>query len=689
LDDPLNGALNIRAVGTQSAFPQSSHGRYLAVFALSLGIFLPSLPVTGQEATAKYPNQPSHQLRTLTTAREVHDLTVEDAARHYPVHFRAICIVCYPDWHGFFANDGASTVYVETRNQVLLTAAIHSGTLLEIDGVTGPGEYAPIVDRSSLRVLGERPLPPARLVSLDRLSSGVEEGQWVAFEGTVRSIEHRDSMLALVVASGRLQVEVMTLPGGQESGRLLNARVRVRGTVGPVFNKRAQLTAIHVYSPSLDDIRVLRPALIDPFSIPLRPVKGVFEYAPGAGIDHLVRIRGVVTARLGQTVYLNDGVQGASVLSREVTTVEPGDIVDAAGYPALGDPAHTIVDAIFRQLGTAPTPEPKTVSVKEALSGTVEGDLVRLEGRVIEQQKTADQSTLLVDAGGVVFSAILPGELREQSLASLRDGSRIQLTGICVITETQATRHFLLPKAFQILMRSPSDVVVIESPSWWTVPHALLVLAFVLTGMLAVLAWGFALRRRVAQQTDLLRNQADRLRESEEKFRQMALHDALTGLATRLLLKDRMDVALESARRHRTGLAVLIVDLDRFKEVNDTHGHEAGDEVLRATAQRLLKAVRIVDTVARLGGDEFVVLLPDLKHLHAAERIAANLVESLAVPIPFNGVDIQVSGSIGVSAVSALGLNGENLMRDADAALYLAKAKGRNCFQVYARQNSR
>jgi diguanylate cyclase (GGDEF)-like protein len=92
----------------------------------------------------------------------------------------------------------------------------------------------------------------------------------------------------------------------------------------------------------------------------------------------------------------------------------------------------------------------------------------------------------------------------------------------------------------------------------------------------------------------------------------LALHDALTGLATRLLLRDRLDTAVDAARRRQTGLALLMVDLDKFKDINDTFGHHAGDEVLRVTADRLLAAVRKADTVARFGGDEFVVLLADL-----------------------------------------------------------------------------
>jgi diguanylate cyclase (GGDEF)-like protein len=163
----------------------------------------------------------------------------------------------------------------------------------------------------------------------------------------------------------------------------------------------------------------------------------------------------------------------------------------------------------------------------------------------------------------------------------------------------------------------------------------------------------------------------------------MALHDALTGLATRLLLQDRLDTALEAANRHQTGLALLLVDLDKFKEVNDTFGHQAGDEVLRVTADRLVEAVRKVDTVARIGGDEFVVLLTDLRDAHAAERIAANIVETLAIPIPFGGREVPVTTSVGVCSAVAGELDAEALFKGADAALYLAKASGRNCLRVF------
>jgi diguanylate cyclase (GGDEF)-like protein len=621
---------------------------------------------------------------TLTTARAVHSLTRAQAQLRYPVHLRAVCVVCFADWHGFWVHDGVSGVYVETKNHVPLTAAIHPGIMLDIEGVTGPGEYRPIVDQAALRILGEGPLPPAQDVSLDRLSTGEYDGQWIAFEGTVRSASPRDRALSLIVTSGRWQINAMTPSAPKvKFERLIGARVRMSATGGALVNKRRQAVFLAVYAPSIDSIEVLKPAPSDPFSLPLTPIMRVFDFAPGTTADDLIRIHGVVTARWGRNVFIQEGAQSASIVSSKPTSLTPGELVDAVGYRSLGASTHTLDDAFFKRLGTAPAPEPRFVTAKEASSGDFADELVRIDGRLIEVQHEADRDTLLVADGDSVFSAILPGEFKQQALAGLSSGSEIQLTGVCLISENQSARDFWDPKAFHILLRSPADLVVMKRASWWTTAHTFLLLAVAMVGTMVVLAWVVALRKQVAQQTALLRKQAEMLRESEELFRHMALHDALTGLATRLLLQDRLSLALESAKRHRTGLALLIVDLDRFKEVNDTYGHPAGDEVLRVTAGRLLNAVRSEDTVARLGGDEFVVLLADLGDLRAAERVAANIVRMLAVPIPFAGDEVPVSVSVGVFVAAGVGLDADTLLRHADEALYQAKARGRNCFHIF------
>ena len=652
---------------------------------VSTALFLSSVPATARNNQAEASvgkNQQSirtlrNPLKTLTTADSVHSLTRSEAELHYPVHLRAVCIVCFAGWHGFFVNDGATSVYVETKNHVLLTAAVHPGTMLDIQGVTGAGEFAPIVDQSSLQVLGNGRIPPALPVSVDELSTGVDDGQWISFDGTVLSAFLRDSMLVLEVESGRFRVDVMTLPPPEgRFKQLINARVRILGSAGPILSQRRQLIGVSVYVPSLDRIKILRPGPADPFSLPLKRLSEVFEYTPATGTEHLVRIRGVVLARWGETVFISDGTQGAGFLSNDDIPMKTGDLVDAVGYPVLGDSVHTMDHVVLKRLGTAPSPDPTFVTAQEAYSGDYAGSLIRLAGRLVEEQEAENHATLLVDVGGVVIPAILPSELRENSFASLRDGSQIQITGICIVSETRPSRHFRIPKAFQILLRSQKDIVVIKSASWWTRDHTLQVLVGAVTGMGLVFVWVVVLRRRVAQQTA-------RLRESEERFRHMALHDPLTGVATRLLLQDRMMVALEGAKRHERGVAAFILDLDKFKETNDTFGHLSGDQVLRATAERLVCIVRNCDTVARLGGDEFVVLLTELNHPEEAGIIADRIVAALSAPVSFEGHEIPSSVSVGVCTGFSGEFDAAALLRNADRALYRAKAVGGNGSNIF------
>ncbi|MDA8435913.1 MAG: EAL domain-containing protein [Actinomycetales bacterium] len=152
-----------------------------------------------------------------------------------------------------------------------------------------------------------------------------------------------------------------------------------------------------------------------------------------------------------------------------------------------------------------------------------------------------------------------------------------------------------------------------------------------------------------------------------------ALHDALTDLPNRVLLQQRVTAALDEVRRDGSGLAFFLLDLDRFKEVNDTLGHPAGDALLEVVARRLIGAVRPGDTVARLGGDEFAVLLPDIEHPNDAIEVAGRIKTALAEPFRLEGVTMDVDVSIGIALCPQHGEDVEVLMRRADVAMYVAK----------------
>jgi diguanylate cyclase (GGDEF)-like protein/PAS domain S-box-containing protein len=164
----------------------------------------------------------------------------------------------------------------------------------------------------------------------------------------------------------------------------------------------------------------------------------------------------------------------------------------------------------------------------------------------------------------------------------------------------------------------------------------------------------------------------------------LAQHDALSGLANRALLNDRLSHAITGAERHRGKLAVLFVDVDRFKQINDSLGHDVGDRLLQAVAQRLLTCVRSSDTVGRLGGDEFVVVLSEVSHSADAAISADKLLLALSLPYNIDAHTVHVTASIGIAAYPDDGVNTETLLKNADVAMYHAKESGRNTHQCYA-----
>jgi len=163
-----------------------------------------------------------------------------------------------------------------------------------------------------------------------------------------------------------------------------------------------------------------------------------------------------------------------------------------------------------------------------------------------------------------------------------------------------------------------------------------------------------------------------------------ANHDALTKLPNRLLFNDRLNQAIEKSKRNKKKLALLFIDLDHFKEINDSLGHSIGDEVLKDVTKKLSNTIRDEDTIARLGGDEFTIIIEDLVQGQDASLLAQKIIEVLTLPIKVKGSELYISCSIGISLHPDDGKSSQDLLKYADAAMYRAKDEGRNNFQFYS-----
>jgi len=190
-------------------------------------------------------------------------------------------------------------------------------------------------------------------------------------------------------------------------------------------------------------------------------------------------------------------------------------------------------------------------------------------------------------------------------------------------------------------------------------------------------------RRQVETLEQVVGTRTQGLETANKQLRHMATHDALTGLPNRVLMDDRISQAIVLADRQGQSFAVMLVDLDRFKLINDTLGHRAGDELLKEVAHRLKSVVREVDTVSRMGGDEFVLIIAPSPERDTAQNVASRIIVMMRETVRLSGVDSYISPSIGIAFYPDDGTTSDALLAHADAAMYCAKQRGRNNFQYF------
>ena len=193
-----------------------------------------------------------------------------------------------------------------------------------------------------------------------------------------------------------------------------------------------------------------------------------------------------------------------------------------------------------------------------------------------------------------------------------------------------------------------------------------------------IIAYGMDISKRIKVENEL--------REQKSILDYQANHDALTNLANRTLFRDRLIQSLEKAKRNKTILALFFIDLDHFKEINDSLGHSVGDEILKIVSIRLEESIREIDSVARIGGDEYTIILENLKDTQSAALVATKLLDVLVQPIKIKEQTLYISSSIGISIYPDDSDSVENLLKFSDAAMYRAKYEGRNNYQFYSKE---
>lgn len=668
----------------------------------------------------------------LTTIAAVKKLSAQDAAKALPARLTGVVTYIDSNWRQLFFQDATGGIFVKYAGapQLLLP-----GDRLTITGMTNAGDFAPVIVGPKLAFLGKGHLPkPVQMGP--QAWSGQLDSLFVEVEGIVHPLpkQQNPSHLSFDLYTWFGLIHVNVSPDAAnvtQLEKLVDAKVRLRGHCGEVFNSRRQLIGLQlaVYSPN--DIQVLARGPANSFDKPAIPIVQLLRFSPGQNFDHRVRVVGSVTMMGKGFFYVQDTTAGARV-EADTSGLSLSDQVDVVGYATAGEYSPALTDAVVRIRQHETPIRVQPVKVRNAVDGRFDSQLVSLDGELLSIVSSIDSKTLVLRSEGRTFDAILYLLNSDQSPPPLQEGSTLHLTGICTARLNRSTIYTLNAKApvgFTLVIRSPADIRVLKTASWWNVRHTSGILAFLIVIVLAGLGWVAILRQRVwKQREELLRakekeeaihqlttamqevtsqrrftsrvsvqgtdeiaylsvefnkmlgelqvGEAARI-DAESKLRHLALTDELTGLPNRRLFSDRLSQLLAGAKRSNGIVALIYIDLDGFKLVNDSLGHNIGDILLGQVSERLQSRIRKSDTLARMGGDEFVVALTQLKRKEEAELAGNSLLQVLTAPFQIDSHEISISASLGVSIFPDNSEDANVLLQQADSAMYAAKRSGK------------
>ncbi len=684
-----------------------------------------TLPANGRQVF--FPSRP------LTNIASVRALSNEVIRTAPPVKITGVITYLDSDLRQLFLQDSTAGIFLKYAGSPV---SLHQGERITVIGMVNDGDFAPVIVAPKLIPIGTAPLPEPVPMNM-RTKYGLLDSLYGQVEGVVHPSREKQypkhTTFYLYTALGPVHVDVAQ-DGTQTNfmANLQDATVRARGVVGEIFNSRKQLIGLQLTISNMKDIEVIEPGSSNPFEKPPTRISNLLKYSPRSRPDHRVVVSGAVTMLGNGFFYIQDQTGGVRI-EGDTSGLHLHDAVDAAGYASPTGYSPALTDAVVKVRPQASAVNPQLVTTDMMSDGHLDSQLVSVDATLLGVENSTGARTLSVMSGGHTFQAVLYLKDTGQPFIPPQDGSLLRLTGICSVEVGRGNTGNLLkkdPVAFKLNIGSPEDIQVLKGGTWWTSRHSLMVMGILILAVLLSAGRIIFLLRQIEGKNEEIRNANEKegairqligamhevrvkkqftsrvsvpaadelallgtefnhmieelhvrdigMAEAESKLRQQALSDALTGLPNRRRLSDRLSHSIAIAKRNGSMVAMLYIDLDGFKLVNDSFGHNFGDMLLIRVAERLSKRIRESDTLSRLGGDEFAVVMVGLKTVEHAELLARTLLQVIASPFEIDGQTITIGASIGICLFPNQANDESELLQFADTAMYSAKRSGKN-----------
>jgi diguanylate cyclase (GGDEF)-like protein len=442
------------------------------------------------------------QTAKLTSLRAIRALTNDQASQGVPVQFQATVTYIRGYEHALYVQDGDAAIYVDCPKDT----AVLPGDRVLIKGKTRQG-FRPVVAADSVALVHHGVLPLPLAATFDQLIRYDYDARYITVYGVVRDAipvvnsDVRSTVIHLRTDGGDMDAAV-NADAPNLLGGLLDAEVTVTGTVSGRFNGKMDETGIVLHVNSMDDVKVLRRAILNPWTQPITSMDEILAGYHVSNLSRRVRVRGTVTYyQPGSMAVLQRGDKSVWLMTAAISPVHVGNVADATGFPELRDGFLSLTDAEIQDTGQTNTIAPKASTWEELSTGKNLFDLVSIEGTVVTQMRGAGRDEYVLESNGNLFSAIYqhPGQADAPSpMKVMETGAKVRVTGVCF---TNTSNPFDSRVPFDILLRSPDDIAVVAGAPWVTIASLIRLIGFLTFVVLCVSLWNWALRRRVRKQT--------------------------------------------------------------------------------------------------------------------------------------------------------------------------------------------